>query len=196
MKGKSVKKINVVYLLCYIFFPLLICAVCYLLSAVYYPIGTMAAVLIMTPTILSVLWWSFGGKCIYNLKKKGFEKKLSQDGFICNYTFYGRGCMVAIDADDGEIGLLFFWNPFHHHILPANRISKIWVNDGRSGKGFMEGSSQVSFNFIIDNIKVRVYTFVSNKRWKMDSNYIVNGVAKANKAVSMLEEARSQASSN
>lgn len=72
-------------------------------------------------------------------------------------------------------------------------MEKAWVDDGLSGAGFMAGSSRVSFLFIIDGIKVRVDTFTSNQRFKMDSDYILTGISKADMMVEMIEKAKKKA---
>ena len=152
----------------------------------------MAVVLFMGPTTLSVIWWIFGGRTIYKQNQKKLEKQLNESGFERNHTFYGDGSMIVVDVTNGKIALLFFWNPFENFILPASRITKTWVDDGRSGAGIFEGSGRVSFLFTIDNIKVRVNTFTSNQRWRMDSDYILTGISKADMMVNVLEEARSK----
>lgn len=193
MKNEKIKKISIPYLLAYIFIPIIICAFCFLLSALYFPIGSMAAILFMVPTFLSFLWWFLGGKIIYKQEKKKVEKELDKNGFKRNHTFYGNGSMVVIDTNHNNIALLFFWNPFKSYILPASRITKAWVDDGKTGAGIMEGSSYVSFLFIIDGVKIRVNTFASNRRWRMDSNYILTGISKADMMVKILETARNKA---
>ena len=55
----------------------------------------------------------------------------------------------------------------------------------------MEGSSRVSFLFNIDDVKIRVNTFTSNQRWRMDSEYILTGISKADMMVEVIEKARS-----
>ena len=70
-------------------------------------------------------------------------------------------------------------------ILPANRITNLWVDDGK----MLGGSSGVSFLFIIDGVKVRVNTFTSNKIWSMNSNYIREGISKAETMVENLRRA-------
>ncbi len=55
----------------------------------------------------------------------------------------------------------------------------------------MEGSSRVSFLFTIDqNIDVRVDTFTSNQRFRMDDKHILTGISKADLMVKNIEEAR------
>ena len=56
----------------------------------------------------------------------------------------------------------------------------------------MEGSSRVSFLFSIDGVRIRVNTFTSNKRWRMDSEYILTGISKADLMVEILETAKSR----
>lgn len=190
METQKIRKINVPYLLAYIFAPAAVVFLCFWLSVVCLPEGSLGLILAIASTFLSFFWWILGGKLIYKQQKKKLEQQLDQSGFVRNHTFNGNGCTVVVDAAHGNIALLFFWNPFQPQIFPASRITKTWVDDGRSGKGFMEGSSQVSFLFTVDGVKIRVYTFTSNKRWRMDSSYILTGISKADVMVKVLETAR------
>ena len=52
MENQKVKKINFIYLIGYIIVPILICALCFFVSALYFPKGNMAVILIMGPSIL------------------------------------------------------------------------------------------------------------------------------------------------
>lgn len=193
MEEKKIKKINVLYMLGYIFVPIIICAICFTLSALFFPKGTMAVILLMGPSFLSVFWWIFAGSFIYKKKRKEFEKQLDEEKFNRDQTFYGKGSTVIVDIKQGKIGLICFWNPFESFILPANRINKAWVDDGKCGAGFMAGSSRVSFLFTVDNIKVRVNTFTSNQRFRMDSDYILTAISKADMMVQVIEEAKGNA---
>lgn len=192
MENKNVKKVNLIYLLSYIFAPMLICALCFLISANHFPAGNMAVILIMGPSFLSIIWWIFAGKTIYGKGKKKLEQKLSEDNFVYNNIFYGDGCTIYVDIENGKIAMVFFWNPFETYILPANRITKTWVDDGKTGFGIFEGSGRVSFLFNIDKVKVRVNTFTSNTRWRMDSEQILTGISKADMMVEVLEKARNK----
>lgn len=187
---EKIKKINIIYLLGYIFIPIIICAACFGIGIAFFPKGTMAVILFMGPTTLSFLWWVFGGSILFKQKYKKFEKELDVSGFKRNHTFYGKGKTVFIDTENGKIGLVFFWNPSKTYIVPASRVERAWVDDGKGGVGFMEGSSRVSFLFIIDSIKIRVDTFTSNQRFRMDSDYILTGISKADLMVKMIEEAK------
>lgn len=189
---EKIKKVNLLYLLGCIFVPIIICLICFTISANFFQKGTGAVILIMVPTALAFIWWTFGERMIFKNKTKSFEKELDEKEFNRNQTFYGKGKTVIIDLDKGQLGIIFFWNPFKTYILPASRIEKAWVDDGKGGAGFLEGSSRVSFLFIVDGIKVRVDTFTSNQRFRMDSNYILTGISKADMMVKMIEEARSK----
>ncbi|MCI8446675.1 MAG: hypothetical protein HFH31_04170 [Bacilli bacterium] len=191
MENKKIKKINFVYLLGYIFGPVILCAICFTLGMFICPDGgTMAVVLFMCPPLLSMVWWICAGRFLFKRKKKALEKELDEQGFSRNQTFYGDGCMVVIDTNKGNMALLFFWNPFEKQIFPVSRIEKAWVDDGRSGAGFLEGSSRVSFLFKVDGITVRVNTFTSNQRWRMDTDYILTGISKADMMVKVIEDAK------
>ncbi len=192
MEEEKIKKINVAYLLGYIFIPILICAICFAISAVYFPKGNMAVILILGPSFMSFAWWILGGRFIYKQKQKKLQNELQQSEFDSNQTFYSDSSMIIVDENHGKIAILFFWNPFKSYVLPASRITKTWVDDGRGGAGILEGSSRVSFLFEIDGIKIRVNTFTSNQRWRMDSDYILTGISKADLMVNVLETARSK----
>lgn len=192
MEEQKIKKVNVIYLLCYIFVPAIVCIACFVIKANYFEMGTMAVVFTMVPAALAVAWWTFAGKFIYKRKTKAFEAELDDTGFIRNQTFYSHGKNVIVDVNSGKIGLIFFWNPFETYVLPASRIERVWADDGCSGTGIMRGSSRVSFLFIIDGIRFRVDTFTSNQRQTMESDYIKKGVAKAEHMVSVLEEAKAR----
>ena len=194
MENKKVKKTNPLYLLCYILVPIVLIFVCAWLGTKYCPAGTSARSILLTgPFILSMLWWVFGGRTFFRVKEKAMEKALDAKGFVRNHTFKSGSCTVIVDAANGQIALIFFWNPFEYFVLPTSRISKAWVDDGCFGSGFMAGSSRVSFLFIVDGVKIRVNTFTSNKRWRMDSDYILTGISKADMMVKVLESAGAQA---
>lgn len=194
MNQKTIKKINPVYLLLTILAPLvLIFGMGYIGATQFREGGTGAVIFLMCPTAVSVIWWIFGPTLIWRLKKKALEKQLDQQGFTRNQTFYGSSQIVVVDIRKGKIALLFFWNPFEPFILSADRVSKAWTDDGAAGSGFLRGTSRVSFLFLIDGIKIRVNTFTSNQRWKMNDEHVLTGISKADMWVQVLAEAKEAA---
>ena len=117
-------------------------------------------------------------------------KDLDAQGFHRNQTFYGSSQTVVVDVRQGKVALLFFWNPFELFVLPAKRINKAWTEDGAGGAGFLRGTSRVSFLFLVDKVKVRVNTFTSNQRWKMEDPKILEAISKADMMVQILDEAK------
>lgn len=191
MESKKIQKINLPYLLAYVLVPALLMVLGFWLAAIFNK-GTMAVVMGFGVPVACFLWWVLAGRLIYKHKQKKLVQELEQAGFVRNQTFLGRGCYVVVDVNHGQLALLFFWNPFQTYVLPASRIEKAWVDDGRGGSGFMEGSSRVSFLFQIDGVSIRVNTFTSNKRWRMDSDYILTGISKADLMIEVLESAKSR----
>ena len=191
MNSETVKKLNVPYLLSYILAPAAVTALCFFLGYTFFHDGGAgAAILFMVPPALSVLWWALGGKMIFKGKRKKLMNELERSGFLPNHTFDSDICTVVVDVEHGKIALIFFWNPFQNYVLPASRISKIWTDDGKTGMGPLAGSSRVSFLFTVDGIRIRVNTFTSNKRWRMDSDYILTGISKADMMAGVLTEAK------
>lgn len=193
MSTKPVKKVNFVYLLAAILLPI---AVIWLGGYIGYLFfhdgGTGAVICFMAPTALAVIWWMFGLTAVWKARRKNMEKVLDEKGFERHQTFYGRGQTVIADMKKGEIALLFFWNPFELYVLPASRIGRTWTEDGAGGVGILRGTSRVSFLFEVDGIKIRVNTFTSNQRWKMEDPKVLEGISKADRWVQVLEAARQQ----
>lgn len=195
MENQTVVKKNIPYMLGYIVGPILLVAVCYWIGYTFFRDGgTGAVVMFMGAPLLAVAWYCLAGRFIYKSGVKKLRAEMERQGLTCNYTFNGRGCTVVVDSKCGQVGLVFFWNPTSLFIIPASRIDKVWVDDGRHGSGFMEGSSQVSFLFLVDGVTVRVYTFTSNKRWRMDSEYILTGISKADAMAEVLTAAQGRIS--
>lgn len=57
----------------------------------------------------------------------------------------------------------------------------------------MEGSQRVRFCFILDGVRINVNTFISNTRYKMTDNYILDGISKADLMVEVLNDAKANA---
>ncbi len=184
---EKLQKINVGYLLLNVFGPL-----AFMILAV--ALGVMlpeqiGLILSIVGFAGAVLWWSFLGRKVYDRKKEKKLSELDRQGFTRNQTFSADGCTVVVDQNTGKVAILFRWNPGKVYVVPASRITKVWVDDGRGGSGFLEGSSRVSFLFTVDGMTIRVNTFTSNKRWRMDSDYILTGISKADKMVEVLQAA-------
>lgn len=191
MNEAPVKKTNAVYLLLTILVPLVFIAVMGFIGATFFRDGGAGAVIcLLCPTVAAVAWWILGPTAIWNQRKKKMMKDLDAQGFNRNQTFYGGNQTVVADVQHGKVALLFFWNPFEMFVLPAERITKAWAEDGAGGAGFMRGTSRVGFLFLIDNVKVRVNTFTSNQRWKMDDPKILEAISKADMMVQVLETAK------
>lgn len=194
MEDGKIKKINTLYMLGYILGPILLCALSFLIGYIFFKDGgTGAVIFFMGPCFIAFIWWVFAGTFLFKRKIKAFEADLDSLGVSRNQTFYGKGKFVVLDLVTGQMGLVFFWNPFVSYLVPATRVEKAWVDDGRMGKGFMEGSSRVRFLFIMDDIKVSVDTFTSNQRFRMDSDYILKGISKADMMVKTIEAAKAAA---
>ena len=191
MNTNPVKKTNVVYMLLVIFVPIAVIVLGGVIGYMFFRDGgTGAVVCFMCPAALAVVWWIFGPTTIWNQKKKQMMKQLDGQGFNRNQTFYGSNQTVVVDIRQGKVALLFFWNPFEQFVLPASRIAKAWTDDGAAGAGFLRGTSRVSFLFLVDGIKVRVNTFTSNQRWKMDDPKILEAISKADMMIQVLDAAK------
>lgn len=184
---EKLQKINVVYLLLNIFGPLVVMslAIC-LVMVLPEPVDYIVC---LAAFAFAICWWSFLGRKVYDGTKKKKLQELDSQGFTRNQTFNTDGCTVAVDLKKGQIAILFRWNPGKVYVRPASRITKVWVDDGRGGAGFLEGSSRVSFLFTVDDMTIRVNTFTSNKRWRMDSDYILTGISKADMMAEALRTA-------
>lgn len=187
----QVKKTNYVYLLGYILIPLAVAALCVLAGYLFFKDGgTGAVVCFMGGPAVAILWWIFGGNAIYRLAKKNMLKQLDGAGIDRRQIFYSDSCVVSMDIKQGKIGLLFYWNPFETQVVPAARVTRAWADDGAGGAGFLRGTSRVSFLFEVDGHTIRVNTFISNQRWKLNDEKVLEGISKADLWVQVLDQAR------
>lgn len=188
--NQKIKKVNGLYLILYLIVPMI-------------PVGTAVMLSLLIPEqegrfagisallgIAAFVWWLAGWKFVLNMKKKSMTKKLDEAGFVRNHTFNSDNSTIVIDAQHGDIALLFCMNPSVIQIASMQKITRAWVDDGAHGSGIMRGSSCVRFCFELDGVTVKVNTFTSNKRWRMDSNYILTGISKADMMVNVINSAK------
>lgn len=187
----KVQKINYAYLLGYIFVPLVIATAGFAIGYLFFRDGgTGAVVCFMALPMLAVFWWIFAGRNIYRLSKKRMVKQLEKAGIDCRQIFYSNNSVVSLDMKQGKIGMIFFWNPFTVQVVPTSRVTRAWTDDGASGAGITRGTARVSFLFEIDGVRVRVNTFISNQRWKLNDQRVLEGISKADMWVQVLDQAR------
>jgi len=189
----KVQKINYAYLLGYILIPLAAAALSILIGYLFFREGGAGAVVcFMVVPMLAVAWWIFANGILYKRGKKKMLKELDEAGIDRRQIFYSDSCVVSMDIKQGKIGLLFCWDPFVIQVVPASRVTRAWTDDGAGGAGPLRGTSRVSFLFELDGIKIRVNTFISNQRWKMDDAKVLEGISKADLWVQVLDQARQQ----
>lgn len=184
MEPQKIKKIYMPYLLENIFGPILI-AIVFTGLCFWAGMNSVTATVMVVIDFGCILWWCFGPNELFKNTKGKFLQEIDNSGFVRNHTFNADGCTVAADTVNGKLALIFKWNPKRYYVLPANHITNLWVDDGK----MLGGTSRVSFLFIVDGIKVRVNTFTSNKIWSMSSNYVLEGISKADLMVENLRRA-------
>ncbi len=184
---QKIKKVNMTYLLLNIFGPIILAILVFLLAVVLPSeltgiMSTISALVFFGACI----WWAIGISKLSDKKKEEKLNELDTTDFVRNNTFYGDGCTVAVDIEGGKIAMIFKWNPTECFVMPASRITRIWVDDGKT----IGGTSRVSFLFVIDEVKVRVNTFISNRIWSMKSDNVVEAISKAEMMAEALQKAQ------
>lgn len=192
MKIEPVDKVYVTRLILFILLPVAVLAACVVVSFTVEVPEPVLVSLIFGPFVFAALWWIIGGKWIHrqNLKKTSRQlRELEASGFVANYVFNGA-CVVRIDMAHRNVALQFGWNPGQCYVVPAGRITRAWVEDGKHGKWFFEGTRKVSFLFMVDGIKVKVPTFFSTQRYSMVSDEVLTGISKAEVMVEAINRIR------
>lgn len=192
METQKIQKVNPLYLLANIFIPVIAMVLGIVLVAVI-PNSGVGTVIIMVVLFASIIWWSIGTGKVYEKKREAKLKELDTQGFTRNHTFNADGCTVAVDAVHGKIAMVFKWNPSQCFVISAGRVGKMWVDDGKTPLG---GTSRVSFLFMVDEMKIRVNTFTSNKVWGMKSSYVLEALSKADMMIETLKTAYNAAQGN
>lgn len=188
--NQKIKKVNGLYLILYIIVPMIPVGIAVMLSLLIPEQEGRFAGISALLGIAAFGWWLAGWKLVLNMKKKSMTKKLDEAGFVRNHTFNSDNSTIVIDAQHGDIALLFCMNPSVIQIASMQKITRAWVDDCAHGSGVMRGSSCVRFCFELDGVTVKVNTFTSNKRWRMDSNYILTGISKADMMVNVINSAK------
>ncbi len=191
--NEKVKRINPLFAIGYICLPIAVYLIISALAVALVHNSGVGTIVIIIGAALVVLWFSVLGRKFYKSKVKQFESELGNMNFKRNQTFNGKGETVIVDIADGKVAVIFFWNPFKKYIVSASKIEKAWVEDGRTGSGMLEGSQRVRFCFILDGARINVNTFISNNRYKMTDNYILDGISKADLMVEVLNNAKANA---
>lgn len=193
MQTNQVKKTNWPYVLCYVLVPLASGGLGVLIGwQNFREGGTGAVVCFVGIPMAAFLWWTLGGGAIWYFCKRRMLKQLDEADFDRRQIFYAEDCMVSVDMGQAKLALLFFWNPFAPYVVPADRVARTWADEGVVGVGILRGTSRVSFLFEIDGATVRVNTFLSNQRWRMDEDKVLEGISKADMWVQVLDQARIQ----
>lgn len=186
MQQQKIKKVNVPYTLAVILIPIIIGIGLTVLSFTVLDNETVSIVMWSVGLLGISLWFALGAQIIFDIKKKKRLQELETTGFICNHTFNADSCTVVVDKVYGKIGLIFKWNCSKFYVLPANRITNIWVDDGK----MLGGTRRVSFLFIVDGIKIRVNTFISSRQtYSMKSNCVLEAISKADMMVEDIKQA-------
>lgn len=187
---QGLKKINICYLLGYSLVPAAVVVLGAILIFHLAEDAFVGSILILVLFMLAVCWWSFWGCALYVRGEKKQLEALDKQGFVRNHTFSSSGCMVAVDMLHKQLAIRFRWNPGKTFILPASHITKVWVDDGCGGPGFLNGTCRVSLLFCIDNVTVRVNTFISNRRWSPLSGNVLTGISQADVMAEVLNTVR------
>lgn len=191
MKSDRVKKTNYVYVLAYVLAPAALAVLgVWAGRAFLWADSEWVRLCDMVPPLLAIIWWACGGRMVFHAAQRVLLKKLDQAGVDRRQIFFSDGCVVAMDMEQAKLAILLFWNPFALYLLPASRVTRAWADDGVGGPGFLRGTNRVSFVFEVDGVQIRVSTFVSNQRWRMDDDRVLEGISKADQWVQVLDQAR------
>lgn len=193
MENEKIKKVNPLYLLAYIWLPLMIAGVVIGVSVKLISNSGVGTIVNAVAFLGVIFWYAIGGEKFYKSLVKKIEAKLDAEGFKRNQTFYGKSQTVIVDIAGGRIASVFFWNPFKYYITSASKIEKAWVDDGKRGSGFTEGSQRVRFCFTFEGNRMNIDTFISNQRLKMTDKRILDGISKADLMVETLNRAKANA---
>lgn len=194
--NEKIKRFNPLYAVGFIVIPIAVMLILTTISVTLIKNPGVGNIVSILGAAFVVLWFSVLGRVFYKSRVKQFEKELDDMGFKRNQTFNGKGETVIVDVAGGKVAVIFYWNPFKKYIVSASKVEKAWVDDGRTGSGMFEGSQRVRFCLILDGVRFNVNTFISNTRYKMTDNYILDGISKADLMVEVLKEAKANATAS
>ncbi len=189
----KLKKVNPVYLAVSIFVPIFAMVAGTVVAMIFIDNSGVGSIIAMVLMLASVIWWGMGISAVYKKKAKKLFQAEEEKGFRATHIFTGNNCALAVAPQQKELALVFRWNPWECQRVPMSAVQSTWVDDGKGGKGILEGTSRVSFLLRIDGKKLRVDTFISNRRYTMSSPMIKEALDKANTMVEAIRSASGNA---
>ncbi len=173
MENTQLKKFNIIYVVAsYAVYLGLMAGCIALLEAT----GSMIFTYLVLIPMALIIW---GPNLVFKLRAKSIEKELQAKGFNPNYTFRAKTMNFYMDLNSNQMAFVYKLNPTHINILSIKEAQNPRVNDFKAGKGIMEGSNMVALEFDVAGKRQRIHTFLSNKRFSMNSNQILDGISKA-----------------
>lgn len=114
-----------------------------------------------------------------------FMKGLAEHNFQNVSKFKTSNAHLAIDGIDGRIAYVANYNPYEFQLAELKDINNIRTD---VMKGPLGGATAVWFSFIYNGRKTKVYTFLSNQAYSMQSREILEGISKADMYVKLLND--------
>lgn len=192
----KLKKINPVYLAISIFVPIFALVAGTVVAMIFIDNTGVGSLIAAALLLAAALWWGVGITALYKKQAKKLVQAEEEKGFRATHIFTGNNCALAVAPQQRELAFVFRWNPMECQRVPMSSVQSTWVDDGKGGKGILEGTSRVSFLLRIDGKKLRVDTFISNRRYTMTSPMIKEALDKANTMVEAIRNASGAASAN
>ncbi len=182
--NQKVSRFNIIYFSLFVLLPLIIYSAMIFAGWYYWILE-----LLIAGGIVFLLYNLFAYKIISKIQRYTNEKQLNDMGFIQNFAYNEKTSNLYIDLNTSRVAMFFFFNPKLQFVSPEV-FSKFKIRDFKSGVGVFAGTKNVAFDFKIEDSRFRFYTFTSNARWKMTSNYVVDAISEAEEVISFFEESK------
>lgn len=119
---------------------------------------------------------------LYAIMGKVLAKKVETDTFQPNYTFHSSTAKLWIDVAGGKLAVLTRGNPFRLQYLSAENVDRAYTDS--------HNTSNIKFIVVINGVKLKIPTFVSNRFYSRTHEKVVTGINKADTYVEALLAAK------
>ena len=136
---------------------------------------------IMILFVLMIVWCLFGNLFLGIIAQKTMDKNTRENNFDIYSTFvtdgsFTVGAIIRIDESDGRIAYVSYQNPYEFQMVAAKDVTDIKSD---YIKGPLGGTTYVYFEFYYNKKRVRIPTFTASNTYSLESEEVMEGIAKA-----------------
>ena len=177
------KKISIPYILAWYGFPTLLFAS--LLAASFFGLHENLGIVMLLLLFVGI---PVGVPILLERRMRKRAATLEREFSNISWKFTACNCVVYLDAEGGNIGMVWKHNPARLQMVDPEKLSDIRTNNGQQ----LRGTQMVSCQFLLNGKKVKIYTLWVSKQLSMKDRQVLDAVSNADKLGDALRAVQEQ----